>query len=123
MSLDPYVDPATGVLLNRLGITDADSLWQAVADISAARLDELAARPLPGAYDLSHLMAFHKVIFGDVFTWAGQLRTVQIFKETGFACRSTSPRTLLASSPSSPKTPIFGACPSGLRAEACLLPR
>lgn len=84
MSVDPYLDPATGVLTNRLGITDAARLHQAVADISAARIDELAIRPLPGSYDLAHLAAFHRAIFGDVFAWAGQIRTVQIFKETGF---------------------------------------
>lgn len=84
MTFDPYVDPSTGVLINKLGITDADRLRQATADISAARLDELAARPLRGLYDLAHLRAFHKRIFGDVFAWAGQVRTVQIFKETGF---------------------------------------
>ncbi|HZM81304.1 MAG TPA: Fic family protein [Candidatus Limnocylindrales bacterium] len=84
MTLDRYVDPTTGVLLNRLGITDAEKLRQVVADISAARLDELAARPLRGLYDLTHLRAFHKRIFGDVYPWAGQIRTVQIFKDTGF---------------------------------------
>jgi cell filamentation protein len=67
---DPYVDPQTGVLRNRLGIADAEILWQAVADISAARLAELAVRPLPGAYNLDHLRTFHRAIFGDVFEWA-----------------------------------------------------
>jgi cell filamentation protein len=84
MTVDPYVDPATGVLSNKLGITDAGLLQQAVADISAARIDELAARRLPGSYDLDHLRAFHTVLFGDVFAWAGEIRTISIFKETGF---------------------------------------
>ena len=84
MTLDPYMDPTTGALINKLGITDAETLWQVVADISAARLDELAAKPLRGLYDLAHLRAFHRRIFGDVFPWAGQIRTIQIFKETGF---------------------------------------
>jgi len=83
MTIDPYVD-AAGLLLNKLGIDDAEQLDQAVADISAARLEELALRPLPGAYDLDHLKRFHKNIFGDVFEWAGQIRTVQISKVTGF---------------------------------------
>jgi len=84
MTLDPYIDPTTRVLINKLGIVDAEKLRQAVADISAARLDELAAKPLRGLYDLAHLRAFHRRIFGDVFPWAGQIRTIQIFKETGF---------------------------------------
>lgn len=84
MSVDPYLDPSTGVLRNKFGVTDAELLRQIAADISAARLDELAARPLPGLYDLDHLRAFHRAIFGDVFAWAGEIRTIQIFKETGF---------------------------------------
>ncbi|HCT76763.1 MAG TPA: cell filamentation protein Fic [Micromonosporaceae bacterium] len=84
MTVDPYVDPRTGVLINKLGIADADQLQQAVADVSAARLGQLAIRPLAGLYDLVHLRQFHKRIFGDVFAWAGQIRSVQIFKETGF---------------------------------------
>jgi cell filamentation protein len=84
MTLDPYIDQTTGVLINKLGIADAEKLRKVVADISAARLDELAAKPLRGLYDLAHLRAFHKRIFGDVFPWAGQIRTIQIFKETGF---------------------------------------
>lgn len=84
MTVDPYLDPSTGVLINKLGIIDAERLQQVAADISAARLNELAARPLPGTYDLAHLRGFHRIIFGDVFAWAGQIRTVQISKQTGF---------------------------------------
>lgn len=36
--------------------------------------------PLSGAYDLAHLQAFHRFIFGNVYDWAGQLRTVSIGK-------------------------------------------
>ncbi|MGE5829954.1 MAG: Fic/DOC family protein [Micromonosporaceae bacterium] len=84
MTGDPYVDPATGLLANKLGITDTETLNQAIADITAARLDQLATRHLPGSYDLNHLKAFHRAIFSDIFEWAGQTRTVQIAKQTGF---------------------------------------
>ncbi len=36
---DPYLDPASGVLRNLLGITDADELAQVEAALSASRLD------------------------------------------------------------------------------------
>lgn len=77
---DPYRDLETGVLHNRLGITSADELAHAEADLTALRLVELRQAPLPGAYDLAHLQAFHWHIFGDVYAWAGQLRTVSIGK-------------------------------------------
>jgi hypothetical protein len=40
--------------------------------------------PLPGRYDLAHLQAFHRYILGDVYDWAGQLRTVSIAKGSVF---------------------------------------
>ncbi|WP_381799109.1 hypothetical protein [Streptomyces niveus] len=62
---DPYSMP-NGVLRNELGITDHQLLAAAEADITRARLVMLAERPLPGAYDLGHLQAFHAAIFGDI---------------------------------------------------------
>ena len=81
---DPFLDPVSGVLRNRLGITDEAMLRQAEADFSAARLAQLHRHPLAGAYDLRHLCGFHARIFGDVYPWAGEIRTVSISKEDPF---------------------------------------
>ena len=45
---DPYLDPASGVLRNLLGITDAAELARAEAALSASRLIDLERRRLPG---------------------------------------------------------------------------
>jgi cell filamentation protein len=81
---DRYLDPASGVLRNLLGITDAAELARAEAALSASRLIDLERRRLPGRYDLAHLQAFHRCILGDVYDWAGQLRTVSIAKGSVF---------------------------------------
>lgn len=73
---DPYLNPASGVLRNRLGITDAGELAQAEAALSASRIVDLERCRLPGPYDLAHLRAFHRLILGDVYDWAGELPTV-----------------------------------------------
>lgn len=80
MSWDPYLDLQTGVLHNRLGITDAGELAQAEANFTSVRITQLRRHPLPGRYDLPHLQAFHRHIFGDVYDWAGELRTVSLGK-------------------------------------------
>jgi cell filamentation protein len=80
---DPYSEP-NGVLRNSLGITDANELSEAEADIAAVELAILVAEPLPGSYDLAHLQAFHRQIFGSVYPWAGELRTIDISKGTSF---------------------------------------
>jgi cell filamentation protein, protein adenylyltransferase len=83
---DPYLDPASGVLRNLLGITDAQELSRVEAALTASRLVDLERHRLPGGYDLAHLRAFHRRIFGDVYDWAGQLRTVSIAKAGEVFC-------------------------------------
>ncbi|MCE0764941.1 hypothetical protein LWC35_18830 [Pseudonocardia kujensis] len=53
---DPYTDPASGVLRNKLGLTDVAELERAEADLTGFRLIELHQHDLPGAYDLAHLL-------------------------------------------------------------------
>ncbi|WP_212762333.1 Fic/DOC family protein [Nocardia uniformis] len=84
MTADPYADPESGVLRNRLGIIDAALLRQVEADLSLAALADLGVRSLPGRYDLNHLCDFHREIFGDVYPWAGQIRVVGITKSDPF---------------------------------------
>lgn len=81
---DHYLDPATGVLRNRLGITDAGELEQAEASLVAWRSYELSQQPMVGQFDLAHLQAIHRHLFGDVYDWAGELRTIDLFKGTSY---------------------------------------
>jgi cell filamentation protein len=87
MAEDPYVYPGTGVLHNNLEIRDPRELAEAEADIVRAALATLADEPLPGGYDLSHWQAFHRRVFGMLYPWAGELRTVQIAKPNAFYAR------------------------------------
>ena len=41
---------------------------------------------MPGNYDLPHLQAFHRYIFGDLYDWAGELRTVTLGKGGALFC-------------------------------------
>jgi cell filamentation protein len=84
VTVDPYLEPGTSVLRNVLGIRDPARLAQAEADLSLAAIQDLGTRDLPGAYDLDHLRAFHREIFGDLYPWAGELRTVAIAKTDWF---------------------------------------
>jgi cell filamentation protein, protein adenylyltransferase len=78
---DPYLIPGTGTLRNRLGITDAEALIRAEADLTVARMVQLEeGLYVPGQWDLDHLRAFHRHIFQDIYDWAGEIRTVDISK-------------------------------------------
>lgn len=81
---DPYSDPVTGVLFNRLGLTKATDLEHAERDITRAASILLEERPVAGGFDLAHLKTVHAVIFRDIYSWAGQIRTVAIAKGSLF---------------------------------------
>jgi len=85
---DPYADSRTGVLVNKLGIRDAGRLDQAERDITRVRAAELDRSPIKGNFDLGHLQAIHKHIAGDVYAWAGQIRTVELQKGNSFFARA-----------------------------------
>jgi cell filamentation protein len=75
MNPDHQIDPSTGVPHNLLGATTLEQLRRREADITAAAIYQLQLTPQPGTYDLDHLQAMHARIFGDVYPWAGTLRT------------------------------------------------
>jgi cell filamentation protein len=81
---DPYADPETGVLRNKLGLSTAADLETAEREITHAALILLREAPVPATYDLTHLCAIHRRIFGDLYDWAGRIRTVAISKQSMF---------------------------------------
>ncbi len=78
MPADRYLYPGTNCLRNRLGIRDPRELARIEAEQTSVRIAQLELTGLPGTYDLAHLRAFHRRIFGDIYEWAGELRTVAI---------------------------------------------
>lgn len=81
---DPYTDPVTGCLLNRLGLSDPAVLVAAEREIVNLAALGLARDPVGGRFDLDHLREIHRRLFGVVYPWAGQLRTVVIAKGSVF---------------------------------------
>jgi len=78
---DPYSYPETDVLINKLDIHDPNELSLTDADLAYYRLDEMYDDHVAGAFDLDHLRAIHRRLFGDLYEWAGELRTVSIAKD------------------------------------------
>jgi cell filamentation protein len=84
VSSDPYSDPVTGVLFNKLGLGTAAGLETAEREITHAALILLYESPVTPTFDLRHLREIHRRIFGDIYDWAGQIRTVAIAKGAMF---------------------------------------
>lgn len=75
---DPYCYAGTTVLINKLGIRDADGLEAFEAEVTRER----AGQPLPnGRLSVTHYLAVHRFLFQDVYSWAGRMRTVRVSKD------------------------------------------
>lgn len=77
-----------GVLKNKFGLRDARMLRQFEYEYADFRAFQL--RRIPGlitrTFDAAHLRAIHGFLFQDTYEWAGQYRTVNMFKgDSGFA--------------------------------------
>lgn len=79
---DAYFYPQSNVLENKVGIRDGTALSAFERDASTLRLVELRQDPVRGNFDLPHLKKIHGRLFQDVYKWAGQLRDVEIEKNT-----------------------------------------
>jgi cell filamentation protein len=80
--LDPdytYTDPKSGVMRNKADIDDERLLVAFESLKVSARLEELRAKPLK-IKNTETLLAIHKHLFQDVYSWAGKIRTVEISK-------------------------------------------
>jgi cell filamentation protein len=77
---DPYIDPQSGILRNKFGLTGQESLDRAEADAVSARSILLQLNPLKGNFDSDHLKRIHACLFQDVYAWAGQVRTIPLAK-------------------------------------------
>lgn len=88
MATDPYVYPGTSALRNLYGIRDPQALAELEEKLTSPRALVIDALGIPGTFDLEHLQAFHRALFGDLYEWAGELRTVDISKGQSFGHHS-----------------------------------
>jgi cell filamentation protein len=80
---DPYAYPHSLVLKNRLNIADAKTLQSFEVEMSTLR----AAEPFPaGDLNAEHYRSVHRHLFGDVYEWAGEYRTVRTSKGGNAFC-------------------------------------
>lgn len=79
--IDPYIDPETGILRNLVGARTVDDLARAEGEFASVRMGALLSdvrfHPLGTLADLCHI---HHILFGDIYAWAGKIRTVEIRK-------------------------------------------
>lgn len=74
---DPYVYPGTQILRNKFGIKHQDLLSELESQITDSKFvkSKQSDDDIPtGNFDLKHLQAVHKYLFGELYDWAGEIR-------------------------------------------------
>jgi len=79
-----YCYPNSKVLKNKLNILDAVQLENAERKITSLRTMEAIQKGIRGKFDFNHLKRIHKFLFGDIYSWAGKVRLVNISKGNQF---------------------------------------
>lgn len=88
VATDPYLDQDSGVLRNKFDITNQQALDDAESDITSLEIAGLAVNGFPFAEDVSlnTYTQIHRQLFYDIYDWAGEVRTINIEKDTTKFC-------------------------------------
>lgn len=71
----------TTCLINKLDIRDEEELASVEAALTLANIGLLEQAPLEGRFDFAHYRAIHQFLFGELYDWAGEIRTVNLAKK------------------------------------------
>ena len=76
---DPYVYEGTNILINRLNIKDGEKLDKAESDFAALAISQLKNSDF-AINSIFDCLEIHKRLFSSLYSWAGKLRTIDIYK-------------------------------------------
>lgn len=78
--IDPYLYENTNTLINKLDIENKEELEMAEADFISSRIFELEKIDIDKPIDIELLKYINFYLFQDLYTWAGNFRTINIEK-------------------------------------------
>ena len=72
--------PGTTVLVNKLGLKNQEALDAAESVAAALHFVEIESEPSVAPFTFDYYCSLHKRLFGDLYDWAGELRTIDLSK-------------------------------------------
>ncbi len=84
---DPYCYDGKRTPVNKLNIRDCEVLKTKMRDVIPIRIAELEKHPIVKEMSSDYLRSIHRHLYGDVFQWAGEFRTVD-YPDDPTACRT-----------------------------------
>lgn len=73
--------PGTSVLVNKFDLHAQADLDLVESTLVAAKAAQWEEHPLCATFDFAHYKAIHAHLFGELYDWAGQVRTINISKK------------------------------------------
>lgn len=80
---DPYLYEDTDVLINLAGIKDSEILHQEEANITNLAMTNTYNQHYE-KFNTETLKDIHRIIFGQIYDWAGESRTIQMIEPEDF---------------------------------------
>ena len=82
-SITPAADdcyPGTSVLINKLDIKDQKQLDENETLITSVKILQIEMNPITVEPDFAYLKQLHRILFHELYSWAGEVRTINISK-------------------------------------------
>ena len=73
---DPYCYAGTDTLVNKLNIRDRSVISSKIRDVVPIRIAETERYPITEPLSADYLKKIHRMLYGDIFDWAGEFRTI-----------------------------------------------
>ena len=73
--------PGTSILVNKFDLRSQADLDLVESTLVAAKATQWEEHPLCATFDFAHYKAIHAHLFGELYDWAGQVRTINISKK------------------------------------------
>lgn len=86
--------PGTTILVNKLGLQEQEALNDAEYMSVSIYTAELMKTDFTKPFTFEFYCYIHKVLFGNIYDWAGEIRSVDISKKGTNFCRSDNIRSL-----------------------------
>jgi cell filamentation protein len=81
---DPHFDDEHGILANCPGFTEGKKLDRFERIRTAKSILNLETYPVEGRFDVARLKEIHRLIFREVFPWAGEFRKVDMHRAASY---------------------------------------
>ena len=88
--------PGTSVLINKLNIRTQAQLDENELVLTSAKILQIELEPMNVEPDFAYLKQLHRIVFGELYDWAGTIRTINMSKLRTAFCPADQIESLAA---------------------------